>query len=176
MSQVAPLEPSFDESRNDSKILTPVNASARANQLVKKKYNFETIELVPDKPLYILKSKSMAFDRILRRTPREVYKNSDDYTVPLGYTCTQTIISAYGLSNGVIYSEDRWIRLIAAFNQSATEDNAMKVVCFLRAAATLKYINVSGSTINSDMSIEFAEQILSVNDNYIISYFSDMIR
>ncbi len=118
----------------------------------------------------------MAFDRILRRTPREVNKNADDYTVPLGYTCTQTVISAYGLSNGVIYGEDRWLRLIAAFNQSMTEENAMKVICFLRASATLKYINVSGNTINSDMSIEFAEQILSVSDNYIISYFSDMVR
>ena len=176
MSQVSPIEPNFDENKNDSKILTPVNASARANQLVKRKYNFSTIELVPGKPLYILKSKSMAFDRILRRTPREVYKNSDDYTVPLGYTCTQTVVSAYGLSNGVIYNEDRWIRLIAAFNQSPSEDNATKVLCFLRASAALKYINVSGSTINSDMSIEFAEQILTVSDNCIITYFSDMVR
>ena len=177
MSQIASAEPNFEETRNDSKILNPVNASARANQLVKKKYNFETLDsLVPKKPLYYLKSKSMAFDRILRRTPREVYKNSDDYKVPLGFTCTQTIISAYGLSNGVIYGEDRWIRLLGAFNQTQNEENALKVINFLRASATLKYINVSGSTINPDMSIEFAEQILSVGDNYIISYFSEMVR
>ncbi|MBQ7607461.1 MAG: hypothetical protein IJU76_05775 [Desulfovibrionaceae bacterium] len=156
------------------KLLTIANACAKANHLVQARYHLPT-QIFDGTKLYVINSKSEAFNNILRRTPKEVFKQGGDYTVPLGSTSTQAIISAYGLSNSTIYSNKLWTQYLAAFKSDPTLNSAKVVMMFLRAAAIMKVIAMSGSTLSNDKNIGLCLEILSVTDPLIISFFADMV-
>ena len=168
--------PDMKKDADSPKKKLSVNASARANQIVKNRYHFPQMDLGGKKSYYDIESRSTSFDRILRRTPREVYRDREDYVGPLGTTCMETVICAYGLSYGYIYTDEHWFDLLGKFNDDKSVENAEKVVDYLRAAATLKYLNVSGATIHSDHPVQFAQNIQSVNVYDIISFFCYMVR
>ena len=151
-------------------------ASSKATALVKTKYNLPQIDLGLKKELYVVYSNSPTFDRVLRRTPREVFSKSDIYIVPLGFSCTETVVSAYGLSNGFIYKNQTWIERLGAFQENRCEQTANGVIHFLRAAAVLKYLYLSGAKIDSNNQFEFSSDILNVTDSAIISAFAEMVR
>jgi len=166
---------SQDKAPRGSKTSASVKANMRANQMVKKRYKFAQVS-IEGMNVYIIEAGSMAFDRILRRTAREVNSRADNYTIPLGTTCTGTIVAAYGLSNGEIYHEEEWLNLLAAYNAEASAENAVKVMQFLRAAAILKYLRVSGKMVNLSDPYEFAAAILQMNEQEIVNYFCNMVR
>lgn len=151
-----------------------VRATARANQIVKSRYKFNTIN-IDDKEFYILEASSMSFDRILRRSPREIYKYSDNYNIPLGRTSVETVISAYGLSNSKIYSSEEWFSLLSNFNNNANIENTTKVVSFLTSSAYLKYMRVKGELISSMNIYDFIYAVKKVNRFDIVNYFAEMV-
>lgn len=161
--------------KTKSKITPSTNAGVRASQMVNKKYNLPQLELDNHK-VYFIQAKSTNFDRIFRRTPREVNKYADDFIVPLGTTCVETIICAYGLSYGMIYNDDHWLKIIQEFNKDQSFENAEHVVEYLRGAAVLKVLSMSTEKVNYNNSICFASKIQKVKDYQIVENFISMVK
>lgn len=162
--------------KTTTKISPAASANARSNQLVNKKYKFDQIEFDSKTKVYYIQAKSTNFDRIFRRIPREVNKNADDFIVPLGTTCIETIICAYGLSYGIIYSDETWLDLIQKFNKKQTWENAQKIIEFLRASAALKVLAMSGESYDPSQPILFTSKIQSVKEYDIVDKFCAMVR
>lgn len=150
-------------------------ARIRSSQLVNNKYKFSRITLDGNE-VYFIQAMSLNFDRILRRTPREVNRYADDYIVPLGITPLETIISTYGLSYGFIYSDDTWLTLINRFNQNQTFEDAKSIIQYLHAAATIKCIAMSGQTLDTRNQFSFASAIQKVDTYTIVHNFTQMVK
>jgi len=172
---------SEEKNEEESQEKTPIKASpyahanVRSNQLVNNKYKFSRITL-DNNDIYFIQAKSVNFDRILRRTPREVNRFADDFIVPLGMTCLETIICAYGLSYGIIYSDETWLNLINKFNRKQTLEDAQNIIRFLRAAATIKYLVMSGEPLDVRNKIAFTTKIQKVATYSIVDNFCSMVK
>lgn len=147
-----------------------------ANAIVTKRYECPTVTTESGTVFYTINAPSMAFDRIFRRTAKEVNRNAESYTVPLGKSCVEAVVSLYGLSNGDIYNDPRWLKAISQYNYMRTEASAEDVVKFLRGAAYLKYWSVSGKHVDRSDEYGFIEAVHSTNEREIVNYFAAMVR
>ncbi len=177
MEQVAQEAPEAPEAEgNESATLDIRNASARSFHIIKKRYNLPQ-ENLDSGVYYYLQSKTRPFDAILRRSPTEVNKETSDFKVPLGATCMQAVVSLYGLSNGMIYSDERWQQMLKAYNDNPCGETALPLLSFLKAAATVKCIEVSGGRKSAqDDEIGYCQEVSEVDDKVIVTFFMDMIR
>ena len=153
-----------------------VTAYSKAKQIVKNKYSFPQRVFGEDRPLFYVESRSPAFDRILRRRPVEVYRYSDSYVIPLGYSCIETVVSAYGLSFAGIYRDSRWEHLVGQFNQNMTPENARNLISFLHGAAIIKNIAINHPRLNTSNPIPFTVAIQSLSDYDLVDAFAAMVR
>ncbi len=151
-------------------------ASARAFHILKKRYCLQQTQ-IDGNDYFCLQSKTRAFDSILRRSPSEVCKSTSDFKIPLGKVCVQAVVSLYGLSNGAIYLDSRWQIVLSQYLENPCEATAQAVVTFLKAAATLKSLEVSGGRKSAaDDDLGFCLELGEVDEKLIVALFLEMVR
>ena len=149
--------------------------TAKAISLVKTKYELPIIKFDENKTLYVLNSNTLVFDRMLRRYPEEVYPKKSTYVIPLGYSCTEAVVSAYGLSNSTIYKNKIWIERLSAYQKNMCEQTAFLVLNYLHTAAVLKFLRSSNEKINVNNQFDLAYALVSVSEAQIINAFNKMV-
>ena len=165
------------DSEEKGKICDVKNVSSRAFHLIKKRYGLPQTDVEGFGSLYYLQSKTRSFDSILRRAPSEVNKETDTFRVPLGTSCLEAVVSLYGLSNGAIYGYEKWQKLLHDYNEAPSPKTVKSLLAFLRAAAVVKCIEVSGGRKSApNDEIGYLQEIFGLDDKAIVSYFIDMIR
>lgn len=166
----------LENSENKEKSALSAKAHTYSFQFVHDRFNLKQLDLGQKKKIFYVQAPSSAFDRIYRRMPSEVNKTASEYVVPLGHTCVETVVNAYGLSNSEIYEKREWLKLISDFNILQTAENAEKVMHYLRSASYIKYLAVSGQRVNVSNQYDFITAIKSVVPYEVVFYFLEMIR